>query len=85
MIVASSTVGYEAYLANKKLISLNCSIFSDDAPYEKLGFSEGLDNIKELPLILDKYFEKRDSEQKHQTPEKKQSTDKVLKVINSLV
>ena len=85
VIVASSTVGYEAYLANKKLISLNCSIFSDDAPYEKLGFSEGLDNIKELPLILDKYFEKRDSEQKHQTPEKKQSTDKVLKVINSLV
>lgn len=48
LVVTSSTVGLEAYLARKPVISVDCSIFTADAPFAQLGISSGVDSIEEL-------------------------------------
>ena len=48
VIVTASTVGLEAYLARKPVISVDRSIFTADAPFAKLGISDGVDSIEDL-------------------------------------
>lgn len=87
VVVASSTVGYEAYLAGKELISLNFSMFSDDAPYAKLGFSKGIDEIEELKICLDEIANQRLDKKRNISKINKEesSTNKVFNVINELI
>lgn len=42
VIVTASTVGLEGHLIGKKIISIDNSIFTDDAPYSKMGISSGI-------------------------------------------
>tara|TARA_B100000787_G_C16197815_1_gene302222 strand:- start:541 stop:1770 length:1230 start_codon:yes stop_codon:yes gene_type:complete len=48
VVVMTSTVGLEAYLAGKNVISIDTSIFTDDVRYASLGVSKGVTNKREL-------------------------------------
>lgn len=49
VIVTASTVGLEAYLAGKPVLSVDRSIFTADAPFSKMGISDGVSHEEELP------------------------------------
>ncbi|MEZ8825281.1 hypothetical protein AB6E04_13020 [Vibrio amylolyticus] len=48
VVVMSSTVGLEAYIAGKPVISVDLSIFTSDAPYSEMGISEGVSSLDAL-------------------------------------
>jgi predicted glycosyltransferase len=48
VVTMSSTVGLEAALLGKHLISLDISIFTEDAPYSKMGIAKGVDSLDNL-------------------------------------
>ncbi|MCG3470206.1 UDP-N-acetylglucosamine 2-epimerase [Xenorhabdus bovienii] len=52
IIVTASTVGLEANLIGKPVITIDSSIFTDDAPFSKMGISTGIKDISELPNII---------------------------------
>jgi hypothetical protein len=52
VLVLSSTVGLEAHLARKTVISVDCSVFTADAPFSKLGISRGIEYLHELSDAL---------------------------------
>lgn len=52
VVTMSSTVGLEAALIDKPLISLDISIFTDDAPYSSMGISRGVDDMGDLEKVL---------------------------------
>jgi len=56
VITMSSTVGLEAALLGKPLISLDISIFTPDAPYSKMGISKGVNNLVDLEKAIEEVF-----------------------------
>jgi len=63
VIITSSTVGLQGYLAGKPVISLELSIFSSDAPYAEHGMAYGVKKLGELEgaienCILKKHAQK---------------------------
>ena len=48
VVTGPSTVGLEGYLAGKKVISIDTSIFSDDSQFSKLGISQGVETKEQL-------------------------------------
>jgi predicted glycosyltransferase len=54
LVTATSTVGYEAFLIGKYVITIDCSVFSDDVPYSKVGISKGVSSPDELEDVINK-------------------------------
>jgi len=52
VVVASSTVGLEAHLAGQPVVSLDMSVFTDDAPYSRMGISRGVTDLTGLRSAL---------------------------------
>lgn len=56
--VTASTVGVEAWIAGKPVMSVDCSIFTADAPFATMGISEGYlhpdDLVKKLSKLTGK-------------------------------
>ena len=52
VVVASSTVGLEAHLAGRPVVSLDMSVFTDDAPYSRMGISRGVNDLTGLRPAL---------------------------------
>ena len=52
IIVSSSTVGLEAWLAQRPVFSVEGSIFTADAPFAKMGIARGVPNSEALVKIL---------------------------------
>jgi hypothetical protein len=48
VVVMSSTIGLEAHLAGRPVISVDSSVFTADAPYSRMGISTGISNLDEL-------------------------------------
>ncbi|AZQ11097.1 hypothetical protein STH12_02009 [Shewanella khirikhana] len=57
VVVTASTVGLEASLVGKQVISLDCSIFTEDAPFSKMGISNGVSCIEALGHQLDEQID----------------------------
>lgn len=84
VITMSSTVGLEAVLLEKPLVSLDLSIFTADAPYSKMGIAKGVDNLDRLEETLEAVL--AGSWRCSATlPGIGDSTDKVLSVIAEYV
>jgi hypothetical protein len=49
VVVTASTVGIEANLMGRPVISVDCSIFRKDAPFSKMGVSAGVPQPEDLP------------------------------------
>ena len=52
VIVTASTVGLEASLIGKPVLSVDCSIFTEDAPYSTMGVSQVVPAVAELPSAI---------------------------------
>ncbi len=52
VVVTASTVGLEAHIAGRPVLSINCSVFTADAPYSKMAISTGVDSVEALPAAL---------------------------------
>lgn len=48
VVVLASTVGLEAHIAGRPVISVDSSVFTNDAPYSRMGISTGVSDIGEL-------------------------------------
>lgn len=57
VIVTASTVGLEAYLAGKPVISVDNSIWTKDAPYSQMGISYGVPSVDALPNAIESIFQ----------------------------
>lgn len=54
VVVTASTVGLEAALIGKPVVSVDTSVFTPDAPYSRMGISIGVDNLDHLEDALEK-------------------------------
>lgn len=52
VVVTASTVGLEAWLAGRTVISVDNSIFQADAPYSQMGISTGAASVDELVATI---------------------------------
>lgn len=52
VVVVVSTVGLQAHLAGKPVISVAGSVFADDTPFAEFGIAESAE-IADLPMVID--------------------------------
>ena len=55
VVIMSSTVGLEAALMKKPVVSVNMSIFTDDMPFAQMSLAEGVDDLDDLCKVWIKY------------------------------
>lgn len=53
VVVMGSTVGLEAHLAGRPVISVDMSVFTHDAPYSKMGVSTGVAALNQLEAVIE--------------------------------
>jgi hypothetical protein len=53
VVVTTSTVGLQAALVGRPVISIDKSIFTPDTPYSSIGVSKGVMHLEDLPKALD--------------------------------
>ncbi|MFL2755365.1 MAG: hypothetical protein ACJ0BF_04590 [Gammaproteobacteria bacterium] len=75
VIVINSSVGYQAFLENKKIIQIQNSNLSDSSPYSKMGIATPLFNLDSFEDRIDhvlckKNLERADLRQKNLNPSK---------------
>ena len=88
VIVTASTVGLEAHIAGRPVISVDLSVFTRDAPYSSSGIATGVSSLDELRSVMRNYT----GEQPHSLLSRSKSaaalpqyaTEAVLNVIESL-
>lgn len=83
VIVTASTVGLEAYLIGKPIISIDNSIFTADAPYSSMGISYGVSNIAMLPAAIIDVEAKLQG--KSVNMDELNATANVMAVINNMI
>lgn len=51
-LIINSTVGLEAALIEKPLVSVDLSVFTPDTPFADMGISQGAKSLDQIPTIL---------------------------------
>lgn len=86
VVVTASTVGLEAYIAGRPVITVDCSVFTEDAPYSKMGLSTGVAKVEDLPNeILRVAASFSNTNSKIKKCDFNDSTNRILTEIKSLV
>ena len=86
VVVMTSTVAFEASIVGRTVISVDKSIFTDDAPFSKMGISLGVNTIEGLgSLLLGIHNAQRKSISQIQknSSDEITATYKLMKVIDS--
>jgi len=82
VVVMSSTVGLEASLLDIPVVSVDTSVFTEDAPYSDMGVSIGVDDISALnKTILSVLHAPKSSADKSKLVLEGSATDNVVGVI----
>lgn len=55
VVVTTSTVGLEASIVGRSVISVDASIFTADAPYSEMGISKGVKAVEHLGPVLQEF------------------------------
>lgn len=84
VVVTASTVGIEAALAGRPVISIDMSIFTPDTKYEELGVSRGISNLGLLDQCLNDALVSKEPRFTHGQPGKT-ATQEILRVMDSLL
>lgn len=88
VVVTASTVGIEAHLAGKPVISVDLSVITPDAPYAAMGISLGVGSIDALTHEVKKWAGEVSrtplSAPPAAAPSPGSATDNILKVIEDL-
>jgi len=86
VVVMSSTVGLEAALLGKPVVSLNMSVFSSDMPLSEMGMALGVKDLNEIDEAI-KYALKRGGAVCSNLPQVGEATQRIsgeiLKLLNS--
>jgi CDP-glycerol glycerophosphotransferase (TagB/SpsB family) len=85
-VVTTSTVGLEAALAGLPVISVDCSVFTEDAPYSRMGIATGVPQVEALGDTLRGLWTSagRDALRRLTFNEATPATENVVHVIESL-
>ncbi len=84
VVVTASTVGLEAALAGRPVVSIDNSIFTPDTQYAALGVSRGVTDLQDLRIALDEALAGRGLVfTQGQTG--RTATQEILQVIDSLL
>jgi hypothetical protein len=84
VVVTASTVGLEASIAGRPVVSVDASIFTPDTRYSQMGISRGVDRVEDLaPKVLQSLLD-RSTILSHGQPAKS-ATQEILRVIDSLL
>ncbi|WP_409645844.1 hypothetical protein [Sphingorhabdus sp.] len=88
VVVTASTVGLEAHIAGRPVISVDLSVFTRDAPYSSSGIATGVSSLDELREVMRNYSGEQTnsslSGSKSVTALPLNATEAVLNVIESL-
>jgi len=57
VVVTSSTVGFQAYIAGRPVLSVECSSISQDMPYGAYGISHAVKSLEEISTALEEIIE----------------------------
>lgn len=88
VVVTASTVGLEASLVGRPVISVDASIFTADAPYSEMGISTGVKMVEDLGPLLHKLaitYRRGKLRESMSLVTKMTATQKVMQVIDSLL
>ena len=83
VVVTASTVGLEASIAGRPVVSVDMSLFTSDTEYSKLGISYGVNSLQEIGPAVIKMVAKSRHELAGCSPSGS-ATSEVMKVIDSL-
>lgn len=83
VVVTASTVGLEANLIGKDVISIDNSIFTKDAPYSKMGISIGVPNVESVAETIQSL--KFDLKASKPLDKRVSACSKIMKVIDGLL
>lgn len=83
VVVTASTVGLEAALAGRPVISIDLSVFTPDTQYAKEGISTGIKDLRELKFALNKSL--TSPQEMILSKSNNSSTRNVLEVINTII
>ena len=84
IVTIASTAGLEGALLGKPFLTVDMSLFTQDAPFAKMGLSKGISNLKDLEMGIKEIIE----DQWHSTatlPPVGQATNNVIHVIDCLL
>lgn len=84
VVVTASTVGLEAALAGRPVVSIDDSIFTPDTQYSAIGVSKGVTNLGDLKIALNEALAGL-GPVFTQGQTGKPATQEILKVIDSLL
>lgn len=87
VVVMTSTVGLEAYLAGCHVLSVAGSIFSEDAPYGQMGIATEVCSLDALAAQLSEFSSSnlRRSRSQSEAGYMKSSADNIVGVVESLI
>jgi hypothetical protein len=84
VVVTASTVGLEAALAGRPVVSIDNSIFTPDTQYAAMGITRGVTDLQDLRIALDEALAGR-APVFTQGQTGKPATQEILQVIDSLL
>lgn len=87
VVVTASTVGLQASLVGRPVLSVDCSMWTEYAPYSQMGISTGVESPEALPSALDELIATTEFDRVH-VPSAAASgtaTERVVAVIESLL
>ncbi len=87
VITITSTVAIEASIIGRPVITVDKSIFSEDAHYAKMGISVGVDDMSLLSGVILQQAQLLNSpsvKNADKKQDKGKATDKVVEIIESL-
>ena len=65
VVTMTSTVGIEGLLLGKPLVTIDTSVFREDAPYSAMGLSLGVTDLDDLESALDVTLDNTGNEVNH--------------------
>ncbi len=83
VVVTSSTVGFQAYIAGRPVLSVECSSISPDVPYGAYGMSRAVKSLEEIPAALKEITAELYERNKDIDPPKALATPKVSERIQT--
>ena len=84
VVVTRSTVGLQAYLAGRPVLSVECSAASKDVPYGAYGISRAVKQLDTLPKVLAQTMSDLHNVKTHVGAPKALATPKLVKRIEKL-
>jgi hypothetical protein len=88
VVITASTVGVEAALLGRPVISVDRSVLTQDAPYAEMGISHGVKRLEDLPdALLQAARKSRESRVHRSRPAgaDPSATERVMREIESLL